>query len=721
MNGNYTVKFILHSFTNGYFLCLFKKKKQLKDKVITYEFSKDEFDEFQNSLPKKLLVMDEAGKVVSKYTLNLLKGENTYHYFSSKNKKSHELIFYKEQNLRIIVNGEEINEYDSYGNFKRVSFINLDNNEIKINETQIDLFSVLGLNQNKYQSYQHSFYDINKKYIVSRRIKTIQNMNFSKFYEKYIDNLSKFDTNLSELNKDVNYYNSNDFKVYSYYKQTFTDIEKELNLNLPKNVLEKTMTADDISVDYLNFFYKYVKMRIYFSFYYTEDKSYDNFVKIINYLNVIYNKLKKDDDYSIFEKSSILMSFAELFSIQKSCELILRSNFSYIKVDKAKNNSIIYLSMKFLNEFINNLDEDSPSYFKLIELNSSHGYYLNEKTFSYDIINLSDLKKHLKETLPSVISLYRLEEVDDNGFTENSIRSVGINESKLLKGYENINLYDNYFEEREIDVKNIAMKLSKTMMHECFGHVKFQFHSSFCKRKISDTPKKCFDNKIYKKLVQINKINKKNCINILNDYNDSDSGSYFESSFGKLPEAELYTSTLLSNVDRIGKLLEHPELFYKKEKIGKLQKYAFLKYTYKIVKEEEEAEGIPMNNEKTEKEIYSDEELEKMSIDEEIEKLSNYLLKFSSKNSKKEEKEESEIVPESETEKVKLFLKKKRNRHKKCDSPKRIKEKKIPSARILFPKITSRNKLIKKLSTENMPFVKHTYYFKLFLKSRTKI
>ena len=53
-------------------------------------------------------------------------------------------------------------------------------------------------------------------------------MNFSKFYEKYIDNLSKFDTNLSELNKDVNYYNSNDFKVYSYYKQTFTDIEKEI-------------------------------------------------------------------------------------------------------------------------------------------------------------------------------------------------------------------------------------------------------------------------------------------------------------------------------------------------------------------------------------------------------------------------------------------------------------------------------------------------------------
>ena len=96
------------------------------------------------------------------------------------------------------------------------------------------------------------------------------------------------------------------------------------------------------------------------------NKEKETYEKKLNELKEKYNKLKKDDDYSIFEKSSILMSFAELFSIQKSCELILRSNFSYIKVDKTKNNSIIYLSMKFLNEFINNLDEDSPSYFKLI-------------------------------------------------------------------------------------------------------------------------------------------------------------------------------------------------------------------------------------------------------------------------------------------------------------------------------------------------------------------
>ena len=62
------------------------------------------------------------------------------------------------------------------------------------------------------------------------------------------------------------------------------------------------MNADDISDKCLDFFFYYVELRIYFSFYRSKDKSYENFVKIFNYLNEIYNKLKKDDDYSIFKK-----------------------------------------------------------------------------------------------------------------------------------------------------------------------------------------------------------------------------------------------------------------------------------------------------------------------------------------------------------------------------------------------------------------------------------
>ena len=109
----------------------------------------------------------------------------------------------------------------------------------------------------------------------------------------------------------------------------------------------------------------------------------------------IYNRLEKEHDYTIYEKISVLMSFTELFNKQKSCEHFLQYNFYYLKNSKIIIYPIISLAAKFINDFINNLDEESPSYFKLIELNSNYGYYPNSKIFSYDIISLSDFLKQV--------------------------------------------------------------------------------------------------------------------------------------------------------------------------------------------------------------------------------------------------------------------------------------------------------------------------------------
>ena len=59
------------------------------------------------------------------------------------------------------------------------------------------------------------------------------------------------------------------------------------------------------------------------------------------------------------------------------------------------------------------------------------------------------------------------------------------------------------------------MKLSLSLKHECFGHIKFQIHSYFNKKKISQTPKKCFDDKKLKSLVSINKTIRDDTINVL--------------------------------------------------------------------------------------------------------------------------------------------------------------------------------------------------------------
>ena len=78
-----------------------------------------------------------------------------------------------------------------------------------------------------------------------------------------------------------------------------------------------------------------------------------------------------------------------------------------------------------------------------------------------------------------------------------------MNKSKLCENGENFKLNINYSENENEQIKNIAMKLVERLMHECFGHSKFQFHSRLCEKKTCNTPKKCFDNKVLKELVRI--------------------------------------------------------------------------------------------------------------------------------------------------------------------------------------------------------------------------
>ena len=176
---------------------------------------------------------------------------------------------------------------------------------------------------------------------------------------------------------------------------------------------------------------------------------------------------------------------------------------------------LCFIWLWILNEYINNKNENSPSFFKLIEINSGIGFYKGEKIFSFDMIDLPELKKPLKETIPSVICFYSLDDIDNKSFTYPAIVGVYINEEKLFKGYQKFSVDKNFFAEKQIEVKNISMKLSLSLKHECFGHIKFQIHSYFNKKKISQTPKKCFDDKKLKSLVSINKTIRDDTINVL--------------------------------------------------------------------------------------------------------------------------------------------------------------------------------------------------------------
>jgi hypothetical protein len=141
-------------------------------------------------------------------------------------------------------------------------------------------------------------------------------------------------------------------------------LKDEFNLVLPKTILEKTLNQD-IFVD---FFYYYAKLKIFVLLYFREDKDFKLFEKIFKNLQAIFSGLNEDNSLIVFEKISVLMSYSELFNIIDSPKIFADTKFQYIKVDKVEKNSIIYLSYEFINNYIENLTEDSPSYLQLIYL-----------------------------------------------------------------------------------------------------------------------------------------------------------------------------------------------------------------------------------------------------------------------------------------------------------------------------------------------------------------
>ena len=135
--------------------------------------------------------MEPNGKIKNQYTMNLLRGNNTYHLMSLGGQRElYELLFYDEEKIELIVDGKEIKEYDSLAKFKRFSLINIKNYKIKINGTEINLQNYINFKNFETNSYQTSFYDIQQKFIVSKEIKQIQYMDFFDFYDKH--NLSQY-------------------------------------------------------------------------------------------------------------------------------------------------------------------------------------------------------------------------------------------------------------------------------------------------------------------------------------------------------------------------------------------------------------------------------------------------------------------------------------------------------------------------------------------------
>ena len=110
-------------------------------------------------------------------------------------------------------------------------------------------------------SFQLSFYDIKQKFIVSKKIKPIF-MNFSNFYDKYNARLKDYSSNIDELIKNKNEFEKNASVLFEDSLTFFSAFIDELNLNLPKNILENIIKDNE----HLEFIFNYIKLRFFFIF-----------------------------------------------------------------------------------------------------------------------------------------------------------------------------------------------------------------------------------------------------------------------------------------------------------------------------------------------------------------------------------------------------------------------------------------------------------------------
>ena len=247
MSKTFNVKFILHFVKNpekNIYLSLLRIKKQIKNTdIINFEIPLDRFNDFQAFLPAKLNILNENGNIIRDYTLNLLKGNNTYHLFNGYIFLLFELLFYNEDTVKISVDDIEIKDYDQCSKFKRFGLINLNNKIIKVNDIEVNLEDFVPNISENSNSFHFSFYNITKKYIVSKNIRIPQKRNISNYYEKEYDVLTEFSKSLFdlkkeiEINKNESYFNKKYEKLFEKYFFYLVTL-KELNLFYQKNIFK---------------------------------------------------------------------------------------------------------------------------------------------------------------------------------------------------------------------------------------------------------------------------------------------------------------------------------------------------------------------------------------------------------------------------------------------------------------------------------------------------
>jgi len=411
-----------------------------------------------------------------------------------------------------------------------------------------------------------------------KEIKQIEYDQICNIYEKFKDLAENFFLKVkNELANTKNEQDNNEKfinEILSYH-----ELIKGFNmkLNLPKNVLFKKFNKKE----YFDFISSCCLYFILSSLENIKMKEIINIFKLfIDYKNILENDLNLE----YYLRNILITEFSKKLEKIKNEKDFNSINFRYYIRNHLKKNSPLDSAITFLENIVNDLDEQSPFFYPLVLIDSGLYYYnttyKTEFAYGYGINSYKLLISHLNDIIPEVIITYNDKKYfeNDQGLTEKSSGAVSLNlDSELLLPLKNINLYEPI---NNIDsLNNLSLRIFFVLFHEVLGHKKSGF--SYTNEDLQLSPNFFYDkkNNTIMKLVHCNsKGIGKNIIKILRDPDsNSDSGSFLEYFLGECEYgfiSYLIEELLINNIDI--NFIFKGNLWNKDIKI--LQHYIKLKY-----------------------------------------------------------------------------------------------------------------------------------------------
>jgi hypothetical protein len=574
MDRKARIKIIVKREINNYFT-YFKfldnliQIKDLIDGIYLYDINDDIFFRTNNCIPIEFILGNKANDT-KKFIINIYKCLNIFHLYLQECGFTYEIILLDTYLDKKIYNQKKYST-DNNNNIhrKRISLINCNDLILKFDSFNFIPFSHFPSNKINNNSFQFSIYS--KEAIISKPNKLLNNgVDISDFY---FSNKEQIEITYKQIIDSLNIKTetiSNIIEATQKQKSVNNEFNK-INFCKSKQELENVFDKKE----YIDFFYQILVIKLLIKKpKYLESK--ESFKNALNKFNEFKEKINLDEDLKIYQKIFGLIIY----------NYILRKyncfNTYYIKRKDAKENSVFNHAINFLNSFINELNEESPAFFKLLEINNQYGYFKDSIAYNFNLFNVNDIKEHLREILPDIIFIFN-SNCSTKSFSFSQTGSIAINSFYLFQNYEEINLLKNYEKNKNSNVENISMLLSRLLLHELYGHTKYRSKANIKNQETS--PIICFSKGKIKALTHIgNKARSKNLIKIFftDKNNKGDTGHYLETAFGKIKED--YIILYFDKLKDIKKFLKFPEYFIDKNKINILKRYIFLQYIFEQLK-----------------------------------------------------------------------------------------------------------------------------------------